>query len=869
MIPPPDDPPIHTRVPLAFVAASAMFVGAIAVRGTPGPLPHLPFVGVLALVLVAGLPHAVSPRRPWMLRAWVIAVMLSAGATLSNAARPADGSWATTHAEGPITRSGWVATTPRTDDGGGEALAAFVPREASQSFTLQLDGDQSIGDADRVTVRVSGLDQLPARGTRVTVRGWWRPSRGVANPGDRPRGPGGSIAVPHSRMVRVHDRQPAWHAPIAALRDGCNHAIARSMPAWADDDTRALVRAMTTGVRLPGLSRPASDFRAAGMSHVLAISGFNVAVLVGAAAAMLRAAHAGPVLNSVVAIAVAGAFLVVVEPDTSVWRAGCAAGLTAAAGMRGGRGRGLGTIGAVAVVGMCLDVDAVMDAGFQLSYGVVVGLLVLSPRIADRWQSRADRAIHAIWAMLPGAREPPEALRVATGILATAAAASVTAWVVSTPIAIAHAGTASGWAAPLSVATMPAAALTTIAGVAAAVTVDAVPPLGLALGQVAAACAATLDAIAVASLDLPGAVWWTGRPSPWWTIAALASGAAWIAAVDRRTRTVAMVVTLALGAALWCGPARPFAATVPRDSIEVITFEVGTGSCHLVRTARVSVLVDVGRPTDATVGARTAVPSLAALGVRRLDALVLTDRTMTRCSGVPEVLRSIPVGRILAPPALADALRGVRSGWAGALGRAVRASGVPVDTVVAGDRLQLGDVAIEVWHPRSGAEPSGRADGSLAVTTSRVTAQGDAPGFLAAGALGADHPARQRTHAIDDRSMRERAMESGRAIRAIATDGGGVSIWHWTDQGWVPQTTPRSRITESPTTLPSSGSSSTTTGASTSVARISCRSSPGRNRRRKTSVSPQRIRSSNDPEPRALTGRRALATRIEPGAAGG
>ena len=868
MDPPPDDPPDRGRVPLAFVAAVAMFGGAIAVRQATNPWPSLPVLGALAVVLAAGMPHAVSPRHPWLLRPWVASVMLLSGAALSNAARPEDAA-GTPHPEGPITRSGIVSTTPRTDDGGGEALAAFVPREASQSFAMDLDRGQSIGSVDRVTVRVSGLDPLPTRGTRVTVRGWWRPSRGIANPGDRPRDAGGSIAVPHSRMVRVHGSPPWWHAPIVAMRVGCNDAIARSMPAWAGDETRALVRAMTTGVRLPGLSRPAVDFRAAGMSHVLAISGFNVAVLVGAAALVLRAAHAGPVLQSSVAIAVAGVFLVVVEPDTSVWRAGCAAGLTAAAAWRGGSGRGLGTLGAVAVVGMCIDIDAAMEAGFQLSYGVVVGLLVLSPRIADRWQRHADDAIRAPWALVRPGDQPPEWMRIAIGALATAAAASVTAWVVSTPIAIAHAGTASGWAAPLSVATMPAAAITTIAGVAAAITIDALPPLGMAFGHAAAASAAMLDAIAVASLDLPGAIWWTGRPSPWWTIGAMASGAIMIGAVDRRARVAAAATSAMLFAALWFGPARPFAQAVPRESIEVITFEVGTGSCHVVRTSHASIMVDVGRPTDAAVGARTAVPSLAALGVRGLDALVLTDRTLTRCSGVPEVLRSIPVRRIVAPPELAEALRGVRSGWAGALGRAVRSSGVPVDTLVAGDRMQVGDVAIEAWHPALGSTPGSRADGSLAVTLSRVTARGDAPGFLAAGALAADHPARQRTHAVDDRSMRAMAGLATRAVRATVSDGGAVSTWHWSTHGWVPQTTARSRISESPTTLPSSGSSSTITGASVSVARISCRSSPGRKRRRKTSVSPQRIRSSNEPEPSALSGRRALATRIEPGGAGG
>ena len=85
MDPPPDDPPDRGRVPLAFVAAVAMFGGAIAVRQATNPWPSLPVLGALAVVLAAGMPHAVSPRHPWLLRPWVASVMLLSGAALSNA----------------------------------------------------------------------------------------------------------------------------------------------------------------------------------------------------------------------------------------------------------------------------------------------------------------------------------------------------------------------------------------------------------------------------------------------------------------------------------------------------------------------------------------------------------------------------------------------------------------------------------------------------------------------------------------------------------------------------------------------------------------------------------------------------------------
>ncbi|MFM8784502.1 MAG: ComEC/Rec2 family competence protein [Phycisphaerales bacterium] len=114
---------------------------------------------------------------------------------------------------------------------------------------------------------------------------------------------------------------------------------------------------------------------------------------------------------------------------------------------------------------------------------------------------------------MPASHPKRELARHVADAAAAAVLSSVVAWTVSTPIALAHAGTASGWAAPLSVLTMPLAALTTIAGVCAAVTAPLSDAAGAACGATAAACARALDEIAVGSLDLPGAIWWTGRPA--------------------------------------------------------------------------------------------------------------------------------------------------------------------------------------------------------------------------------------------------------------------------------------------------------------------------------------------------------------------
>ena len=109
-----------------------------------------------------------------------------------------------------------------------------------------------------------------------------------------------------------------------------------------------------------------------------------------------------------------------------------AAGLAAVASVRGGSARGLGTLGAVAMVTMLVDIDSLAGAGFQLSYGVVVALLVISPRVQRRW----DETTGSWWRRIPWkSMAKSEACSLARSAAVEAVVASLVAWTISTPIA--------------------------------------------------------------------------------------------------------------------------------------------------------------------------------------------------------------------------------------------------------------------------------------------------------------------------------------------------------------------------------------------------------------------------------------------------
>ena len=687
----------------------------------------------------------------------------------------------------PVTVEGIVATHPRPVDEGCDRLARFIVREAGQSFVLAVDTDVCGSDRGPCTlevgVRVAGLDALPERGSRIRVRGWMTVIDTKPFPGSGPSRRRASLDVESSRLIEriEHDRLSAL---TCSMRSTANGALVASMPTGTAPPTVALAVAMTTGVRMHGLDDPAADFRIAGMSHVLAISGFNVAVLVSVASAVARGMRAGFRMRACIAMAVAMLFLALTEPETSVLRAGWGAVIAAVASIRGGHARGLGTLGAVACITMAADIESARGVGFQLSYGTVAALLTLTPRVESRWRPRIDAIVDRF--------RGTEAFRRATHGLTGAVIASTVAWSVSTPIALMHMGSASGWAVALSIATMPVAATVTVAG-CCAMAVGSVAGTWAAapFGWIAATSASTLQWTAGRATDLPGSAWWNGSVPGWWCCATLACAAVSWHPSHADRRRVARWCIVALAAASWCGWTAAHRASPDHGFVEVIRLRFGTSTCTVVRTCEASFIVDPGHAMDPSAGTRRVVPALAELGIRKLDAVVVSKTRLACISAIPEVIKALSPRVIVVRSTESTATEGSsapdeprRGAWAAVLAHAREAG-------------------VHIVRPSLGRVPS-----DVDITVRRVEA-------LAVATMGPDDA---------ERALLERSS----AVRTIHAPDGTATTFTWTDHGWRPAdtTTARRSSTQSPAMLPSSDSMTSSNGASARSARSSNDASP-------------------------------------------
>ena len=272
--------------------------------------------------------------------------------------------------------------------------------QTDPSGRVRLVGDRA-GRSDRLggrrrhapfSVWVSGDENLPRarRGDRVRLEGVLRvPDDGVR---------GGPAAQGHRRRSSGSDRSRALGPPPSlfvraaqAARAVAGRSIERVFPPKEAGLLLGLLLGDDSQLD-PGLER---DFRASGLSHLLVVSGGNVAMVLApvlAASALLRLSRWPKFAVGFGAVAF---FTVLTGAEPSVLRAGVMACL-ALVGVLVGRPRTTASILAAAVLGLLvLDPWLAWSVGFQLSVTATAGMVALASTLADRFDRFLPRPVAA------------------------------------------------------------------------------------------------------------------------------------------------------------------------------------------------------------------------------------------------------------------------------------------------------------------------------------------------------------------------------------------------------------------------------------------------------------------------------------------
>lgn len=308
-------------------------------------------------------------------------------------------------------------------------------------------------------------------------------------------------AVLEARAPPVLRGRPPWWQRFAG---GIRHRL-RQACAGLPGDERGLLPSLVDGDTAAVPQGLQGDMRISGLTHLEAVSGENVTVVIGVTLALARSVGLRRRGRAVVGAVALLSFVVLARPSPSVLRAGVMGAIALLAMLAGRRRSALPALSAAVLVLVAVDPFLGRSVGFVLSV-VATGALIL---IAPGWANRLERHL-------------PRWLAVAVAIPAAAQLAC-------TPVLILVFGRLTPYAVLANLLAAPAVVPATILGVLTAGIAEIVPSL--------ARVTAVLGAVPV-----------------WW-IAAVARGTAGLPGAGLRTTAgvTAIVIGLIVGPAVWFG----------------------------------------------------------------------------------------------------------------------------------------------------------------------------------------------------------------------------------------------------------------------------------------------------------------------------
>jgi competence protein ComEC len=511
-------------------------------------------------------------------------------------------------------------------------------------------------------------------------------------------------------------------SPLESLRAALGDAIERVLPAPAG----GLAAAIVIGLRERVDERLAADFTATGLGHVVALSGWNVAITMAVAdrfAKRFPAKRRRPLL-----IVVAIAYGLFAGASASVIRASFMAAAALIGAASGRPGSGAVALSHAVLALMVLDPAIAADPGFRLSALATAGLLAKS----QRWSDRATAF---------GARLPKQ-LRTGWSFIGGDVAVSLAAQAATLGLVIALFGRVAVWSIPLTLLIAPLIAPATASAILATIAGELVrmlpPQLAIVpslLALPAAALFSTAAWIAQIGAQLPAGGIEVPRGATLSVGLALGAVGIWLLlrdepetvrkqADDNLESSSATPERLAVGIAVLIAVSAltSLGSAAPRGSLRITVLDVGQGDAILVEVSGRRMLID-GGPDPSRLS--TELDRIIPAWDRRIDLLVASHPHEDHLAGLPKLLDRYRISSVIGSE---DRGGGpAASSWREILQR----SRISYNQVFTGERFQLGAGRLTVlWPDRTYLSLPPGNDGR-ALNDRSIVLRLDVPGFSA------------------------------------------------------------------------------------------------------------------------------------------
>lgn len=527
-----------------------------------------------------------------------------------------------------------------------------------------------------LTTLVNAEDTILDYGRELIFEGQLTQPQGVRNPGGfnyrrylAQKGVGASIfAYPYT--IETWDRKSRFSLIRAGMniRDRIVHVIDNSLP----HQQAGLLNGMLIGYR-EGLSDEVQEaFSNAGLTHIMAVSGANVAFLILPLSFLLKLLGIGKKLSKLVIIAFLILFVFVTGFEPSVLRAVLMAGVILLSEVLYKKPDTYAAIAFSCILLLVISPCMLFNIGFQLSYAATLGIVMLYKNIKK---------------LITCKFVPNKVAEIIGGTLA--------AQLGVLPITLIHFNKLSLISIIPNILVAPILGLITILGMLMAILGQFSLYLSTLIGYLNNIFLSAVLYVTKWSSGVSFAAITTVTPS-------LIMGAAyyvviWFLFWYKPLKGISL--KLRHGAAVLSIIAVFFlTGTLKPACMEVTFLDVGQGDCAFIRTyTGKTVLIDGGGSTNpnniSKVGERVVIPFLLDSGICSLDAVIATHPHSDHIQGLGDVLKGLGTKRLIIPSIENDA------GFEELLSTA-GSKNIPVTRCFEGDRIRLDDrTVMQVLNP--------------------------------------------------------------------------------------------------------------------------------------------------------------------------
>jgi competence protein ComEC len=721
------DPTRASRpLPRSLIALAAFVAGLITARAVPG-MPAGAALGLAGfLCAAAGLTRGRKCKALLTAAAFIFGFGWFTARVHEHSPR-----WLGGQPPGLVRVEGIVLDTPRTFTSERHPLNPNILPSERGRFGLAVTHLIREGTPEpasgTVWVRVAGgFDgEPPCAGDRVRITGDLEHLPPARNPGERDRRlwgvqdgrvgwlrlTGSDLIEPATQPTTLLGRAESWWLRSrTALADRAHEIL---LGGAEKDEGRALLGALVLGDDDRVLRDVRTSFNRLGLAHILTISGFHLAVMTGVVLVLLRLWGDIGRWEPIIAATLILAYLAILPFNAPVWRSGLMILGLLAADALGRRHDRLAILGWIAFIILLYRPLEAWSIGFQLSFGLVGLLIWLGEFVHGR----------LFGIRLRGLVPEPErgVLGMAFETLRQLTSTSLLCGLVATPIVAYHTGLVSPVAVLTSIVLVPPITVLLIAAYIILLLGVMAPPLAGFASQVLGVLSDWTSATVRWVDSLPGTSFDVPRISL--ALALAATGAILYWFIRGRKRDVA-TWALAITITAWTIAEFRLSVYLSRNTlVRVDTLAVGDGTCHLIRSGPDAMLWDCGS-LEPGIGEVTIPRAVRELGAVKVPTVLVTHPNVDHFNGLIDIAEPLGIKLLITGEAVAARVRDKSASAEAYLFSELARRGVEIRIVAAGDRIELGDVQLEIISPARGTRWTTDNDASL---VARIVPKGGAP----------------------------------------------------------------------------------------------------------------------------------------------